>query len=74
MTTDPSPFYRPSYVRRAPRWYDGPGRLMDLGAAFDLRLPDESDADRLGEDRFMIQQDMRVAVEQLREEARALHA
>lgn len=74
MTIDPRQFYRPSYVRRAPRWHDGVGRLMDLGSTFDLRLPHESDLERLGEDRLMIQQDMQVAVEQLREEVRALHA
>lgn len=73
MTIDPG-LYRPSYQRRAPRWYDGVARLMDLGSTFDMKLPADSDADRLAEDRAMIQQDMRIAVEQLREEVRALHA
>lgn len=73
MTIDLGLQYRPSYRRRAPRWYDGVARLMDLGGTFDLKLPAESDAERLAEDRFMIQQDMRVAVDQLREELRALH-
>lgn len=47
---------------------------MDLGSTFDLRLPPETDAQRLAEDELMTLQDMRVAVEQLRDAAAALES
>ncbi len=72
MTIDMPSFRRPSYMRRAPRWYDGVARLLDLGGVFDLRLPPERDADKIIEDRVMIAQDMRIAVERLREGVDAL--
>lgn len=64
--------WRPSYVRRAPRWHDGIGRLLDLGSTFDLRLPPETDAERLAEDELMVLEDMRAAVDRLRSTAAEL--
>lgn len=74
VMTLPTPrfLWRPSYVRRAPRWHDGVGRLLDLGATFDLRLPVDTDADKLNEDLLMIRQDMQQAVEELRAARAAL--
>ncbi len=57
--TRPALYWRPGYLRRAPRWHDGVGRLLDLGGTFDLRLPDEDVAEALVED-------YRVAVDELR--------
>lgn len=69
MTTDLRDLWRPSYLRRAPRWHDGVARLLDLGSTFDLKLPPESDAARLTEDEYMIRADMRKAVGRLRQAA-----
>lgn len=60
--------WTPSYLRRAPRWYDGSARLMDLGCAFDLRLPlppGGVDAEAMAEDIVMVRQDLQQALEQL---------
>lgn len=57
-----STFWRPSYLRRAPRWYDGAARLVDLGATFDLALPQESDAEILAEDWVVARDDVRRAL------------
>lgn len=72
MTSPQMAFWRPSYVRRAPQWYDGAGRMMDLGDTLDLRLPDESDAVRLAEDWVMVRDDLRRAAGELREQARQI--
>jgi hypothetical protein len=63
--------WTPSYLRRAPRWHDGVGRLMDIGGTFDLKLPRtpaEVDAEALAEDLLMVRQDLRRALASLRPE------
>ena len=65
-------FWRPSYIRRAPRWHDGVGRLMDLGSTFDLRLPLETNGDALAEDWLIVHDDMRRALDALHDEVAAL--
>lgn len=58
--------WTPSYVRRAPRWHDGAGRLMDFGGVFDLRVPTPPggvDAEAMAEDLLMVKQDLRRALE-----------
>jgi hypothetical protein len=64
MTTAAGRTWTPSYVRRAPRWHDGPGRFLDLGSVFDLRLPvppGGMDADAMAEDILMVRQDIDAA-------------
>ncbi len=66
MTTTTT--WTPSYLRRAPRWYDGVGRLMDVGSMLDLRLSAPRggiDADALAEDLLVARQDLRRALETL---------
>lgn len=56
--------WAPSYLRRAPRWYHGVGRILDLGAVFDRRRPlppDGVDAEAMAEDLLMIRQDLDAA-------------
>lgn len=67
-------FWRPSYVRRAPRWHDGVGRLMDLGGTFDLHLPYESNEQASAEDWLMVRDDLRRAVSALRDEVAAINS
>jgi hypothetical protein len=55
----------PAYVRRAPRWHDGAGRLLDFGSTFDLRLRNETDEEILIEDLRTIGADLRQALESL---------
>lgn len=67
MTT-PQMFWKPSYLRRAPRWHDGVGRLLDVGSVFDLRLPVPAhgiDAEAIAEDLLMVRQDLAAARAQL---------
>jgi hypothetical protein len=52
----------PSYLRRAPRWYDGAGRLLDLGGTLDARVRPELDDERLAEDFAMMRRDLRRAL------------
>lgn len=65
-------FWRPSYIRRLPRWHDGAGRLMDLGSTLDLRLPYTSDSERLAEDWVMVRDDLRRSSSMLKELADSL--
>lgn len=62
-------FWRPSYIRRAPRWHDGAARLLDLGGTFDLRLPYESNEQALAEDWVIVREDLRRALVHLRTDA-----
>lgn len=74
--TSPSPrlHWRPSYLRRAPRWHDGAARLLDLGGTFDLQLPPTDDGEAIAEDWRMVSDDLHRAIDQLREHARELNA
>jgi hypothetical protein len=68
MTTATMRKWTPRYVRLAPRWHDGPGRLLDLGSVFDLRLPVPAggvDAEAMAEDLLMVRQDLNAARAQL---------
>ena len=67
MTTPTLFAWTPRYLRRAPRWHDGAGRLLDLGQTFDLRLPlpAGTDAEAYAEDLLMLRQDIDRARQQL---------
>jgi hypothetical protein len=65
-------FWRPSYIRRMPRFYDGAGRLMDLGDTLDLRLAPESDVERLAEDWAVVRDDLRRGIQDLRSHVRSI--
>jgi hypothetical protein len=65
-------FRRPSYIRRAPRWYDGAARLVDLGGTFDLHLPIESNQEILAEDWLLVRDDLRRALSAIQEDSTAI--
>ena len=51
----------PSYVRRAPRWYDGLARLFDLGGTYRSPIAARSDEECLAEDFRLVQEDIERA-------------
>lgn len=63
MTTPQT--WTPAYIRRAPGWHDGAGRLLDFGGVFDLKIytdPGFADAEAIAEDLLMVKQDLRRAL------------
>lgn len=63
MTTPQT--WTPAYIRRAPQWHDGVGRLLDIGGVFDLKVYGDAalaDAEAMAEDLLMVKQDLRRAL------------